>query len=119
MAEEDETSGQRPEKSRREAPAGGPGGGSPLARREEASQCLRMKYTYENRSVKFANENDSPRKWQLEQCPNFKFADKSNSLIKFVDLSNLNNLLKELVSVRLSVRLSRFLKKQFLPKMSI
>ena len=43
-----------------------------------------MKYTYENRSVKFANENDSPRKWQLEQCSNFKFADESNSLIKFV-----------------------------------
>ena len=30
-------SGRRPEKSRREAPAGGPGGGSPLATREAAS----------------------------------------------------------------------------------
>ena len=25
-----------------------------------------MKYTYENICVKFAQENDSPRKWQLE-----------------------------------------------------
>ncbi len=39
MAEENGQSGHRPEKSRREAPAGGPGGGSgsPLARREAAS----------------------------------------------------------------------------------
>ncbi len=43
-----------------------------------------MKYTYENSFVKFANKNDSPQKWQLEQCSNFKFADKSNLLIEFV-----------------------------------
>ena len=43
-----------------------------------------MKYTSENSAVKFANENGSPQKWQLEQCSNFKFADKSNSLIEFV-----------------------------------
>ncbi len=43
-----------------------------------------MKYTYKNRSVKFTKENDSLRKWQSEQCSNFKFADESNSLIKFV-----------------------------------
>ncbi len=41
MAEEDGQSGRRPEKSRREAPAGGPGGGSPLARREAASYGYR------------------------------------------------------------------------------
>ena len=45
---------------------------------------VRMKYTYENRSVKFPNENDSPRKWQLEQCSNFIFVNESNSLIKFI-----------------------------------
>ncbi len=43
-----------------------------------------MKYTYKNRSVKFATKNYSPRKWQLKQTSNFKFAGESNSLIKFV-----------------------------------
>ncbi len=42
MAEENGQSGRRPEKSRREAPAGGPGGGSPLARREAASEMLKL-----------------------------------------------------------------------------